>query len=855
MGLKNAAAYFQKVMAEEVLAGLVQHVCELYIDDCIIYADSEKELLKRIRTILQRCRDFNIIINPEKCVIGVTEIEILGHVINQEGIKFSKERLALVADIPLPTTGTKLLSFLGIINYLRDHIKDYASLTAPLRALATRFAGSKRITEWTTETTLAFEKAKEVVLGLQPLYFIDPTCEVFLHTDASNTGIGAYLFQVKDGKEFPIAFVSKPLKGAELNWSTFETEGYAIWYALKKLEYLLRDAKFVIRTDHRNLLYVNQAASPKVQRWKWDIQQYNFTVEHIPGRLNVVADGFSRLNTLRLHRKERQREESCAKPVQPHISKLLATMHTMAPLRVTRSMTQGTTAPGEQPPELAVDFEDDSDDEEVNSPPATVGEPAIYCRPVVQNTPTPLARQLRRPMPTEVRESIASIHNGVCGHHGVEKTLDLLKQRAQKTWTGMRADVKRFIRECPCCQFMNATALKASIAPFNVSAFYPMDRLNIDHIGPLPADEDGNRYILVIIDVFSRFVELYPVKSTSAMDFAKCLVNHIGRYGHPDEILTDNGSAFIAELTSHLMKMADAYHTTTLPYSHEENSIVERANKEVMRHLRAITFDKSVHGQWSLYLPLVQRILNVTPKETTGVAPARVIYGNNVDLDRGIFNSYQRHTTANMGDYLEELERGQARVIAVAQETQAILNAQHIAVKRRKNREQPTSYSVNEFVLLAHPRGGVTGKRQKPDKLSLEFKGPYRVTNVQGTRYSLQDLLTGKQLPTQHVSSLAPFIYDKAIVDPKEVAERAAREFTIEEIRDIRGTKRNRRFLRTDLEVQVHWAGYVDEDDTWEPYANVKLSRAFKKYCEAHQLEYLLPIDNELRKSYDDAEK
>ena len=123
MGLKNAAAYFQKVMAEEVLAGLVQHICELYIDDCIIYADSEKELLKRIRTILQRCRDFNIIINPEKCVIGETEIEILGHVINQEGIKFSKERLALVADIPLPTTGTKLLSFLGVINYLRTTSK------------------------------------------------------------------------------------------------------------------------------------------------------------------------------------------------------------------------------------------------------------------------------------------------------------------------------------------------------------------------------------------------------------------------------------------------------------------------------------------------------------------------------------------------------------------------------------------------------------------------------------------------------------------------------------------------------------------------------------------------------------
>ena len=159
---------------------------------------------------------------------------------------------------------------------------------------------------------------------------------------------------------------------------------------------------------------------------------------------------------------------------------------------------------------------------------------------------------------------------------------------------------------------------------------------------------------------------------------------------------------------------------------------------------------------------------------------------------------------------------------------------------------------MNEFVLLAHKQGGVTGKRQKPDKLSLEFQGPYRVTNVQGTRYALQDLLTGKLLPTQYVSSLAPFIYDKAIVDPKEVAQRAAREFTIEEIRDLRGNKRNRKFLRSNLELKVHWAGYVDENDTWEPYANVKLSRAFKKNCDANQLEYLLPRDTELTHSYNE---
>ena len=145
------------------------------------------------------------------------------------------------------------------------------------------------------------------------------------------------------------------------------------------------------------------------------------------------------------------------------------------------------------------------------------------------------------------------------------------------------------------------------------------------------------------------------------------------------------------------------------------------------------------------------------------------------------------------------------------------------------------------MVLLAYPRGGVQGRRQKPDKLSTEFRGPYRVVNVQGTRYTLQDLLTGKTLPTQHVSSIAPFTYNSSIVDPKEVARAAAREFVIESINDIRGEKSNRKYKRSTLETRVRWSGYSAEEDTWEPYAAVKTSRAFKRYCDDNELQYLLP--------------
>ena len=168
----------------------------------------------------------------------------------------------------------------------------------------------------------------------------------------------------------------------------------------------------------------------------------------------------------------------------------------------------------------------------------------------------------------------------------------------------------------------SSKTLIATTAPYNVSVRAPMDRLNIDSIGPLPPDYHGNTYIIVIIDVFSRFVELYAAKDATALSAAKAVVQWIGRYGIPGEILTDNGTQYTAEIITQLCDLIRVEHLTILPYSHEENAVVERANREVNRHLRAIVFDKKVKNEWSLYLPLVQRIMNSSVSASTGVTPA-----------------------------------------------------------------------------------------------------------------------------------------------------------------------------------------------------------------------------------------
>ena len=119
---------------------------------------------------------------------------------------------------------------------------------------------------------------------------------MYLLTDASDYGIGGYLFQIVDGDvEVPVAFMSRSLTEAESRWSVTEKECYAFVYMFKKYEYLLRDTYFILRTDHRNLTYVNDSASPKVRRWKLLIAEFDFGIEFIKGEDNIVADVQSRL--------------------------------------------------------------------------------------------------------------------------------------------------------------------------------------------------------------------------------------------------------------------------------------------------------------------------------------------------------------------------------------------------------------------------------------------------------------------------------------------------------------------------------------------------------------------------------
>ena len=751
MGLKGAPSYFQRVMATIVLAGLLYYICEVYMDDIIVHATTELEFVGRLRQVFERFRKHKLTVNPKKCKFGLATVEYVGHLIDEHGLSFSQKKREEVFNYPQPMHMQGLKQFLGLANYFRDHIRDHSMIVRPLGNLVKDYERKKKL-QWTDESIEAFNRIKKEINDCPTLYFMDEHAPVYLHTDASDYGIGAYLFQVVDGTERPTAFLSKSLSREQLRWSTPEKEAFAIYSACLKFEHLIRDVQFTLKTDHKNLIYLNTDGSPKVKRWKLAIQEFDFHIEYIEGPKNIVADAFSRLIPM-------------------------------------------------------------SDPEET------------LC----------LLDEFK--IPHNLYKIISKVHNSVAGHHGVQRTINKLETQGQ-SWQFMKEHVKRFIKQCPCCQKMSYIKVPIHTHPFTTAAYEPMERINVDSIGPLPPDEYGNAYILVIRDCFTRVVELSATKSASAVEAAKPLLAHFGRYGAASQILSDNGSQFVNDLIAELLRLVGTEHVLTIAYSKEENGIVERANKEVMRHLRDIIFHKNIIRDWSDSLPIVQRIMNATVHESIGVSPAQLLFGNAITLDRGIFLPHQKSGESaeiKLSAWAAKMIHLQAEIIEVAQVTQKKKDAAHIG----NHPAERTVFPINSYVLIAYPPSAMT--RAAPTKFHSISKGPFRVVNIVGSRYTVQNLVTNKN-EDYHVTQLRPFVFDPEITNPLVVASKDGQHFIVESIIAHRGSPKK----KTEMFFLVRWKGYDATRDSWEPWKELRSTTALHRYLIERKMKSILPKGYEI---------
>ena len=169
----------------------------------------------------------------------------------------------------------------------------------------------------------------------------------------------------------------------------------------------------------------------------------------------------------------------------------------------------------------------------------------------------------------KLRELISRAHNSFVGHHGHDRTVSNIMtvlHRDKKTASDysdldlskLSPHVKNFIEQCPICQKLKTLKSPIQTQAFTTATYQPHQRLNIDTIGPLPTDDKGNSYVLVVIDTFTRWIELYPTTSTRALEAAEVLIQHFGRYGPAQELQSDNGSQFVNEIIKDLTQLVDS---------------------------------------------------------------------------------------------------------------------------------------------------------------------------------------------------------------------------------------------------------------------------------------------------------
>ena len=117
---------------------------------------------------------------------------------------------------------------------------------------------------------------------------------------------------------------------------------------------------------------------------------------------------------------------------------------------------------------------------------------------------------------------LGKVHNSTVGHVGMQETRERLIRRGLH-WPGMNADVSAFVKACPGCQKASEKHFHTQVNPFSIFSTSPMEQVAVDTLGPLPRDEQGNLYVIVVIDTFTRYIELYKAHDTSAKSAAKII--------------------------------------------------------------------------------------------------------------------------------------------------------------------------------------------------------------------------------------------------------------------------------------------------------------------------------------------
>jgi transposase InsO family protein len=681
MGLSTAPATFQRLM-HTVFREENWQKCLIYLDDVLVFSKTLEEQINRLRIIFDRIREAGLKLAPEKCHFLQTSVSYLGHVVSKEGIFTDKSKIDKILSWPQPQTEEDLRSFLGLCGYYRRFIKDYAQLVIPLEKLCNT-TWNKKTRKKKTEVTFepnheeAFMKLKKTLTSPPVLAFPTAMGKFILDTDASHDTIGAVLSQLQNGQEKVIAYASKRMTQSQRQYCITRKELFSVYYFVTYFKNYLLGRNFVVRTDHRALCWMLDWKTPNTSqycRWKQELELYDMDVQYRKGSQHGNADSLSRY-------------PSCGqcelKHLDPKRKKNVKSLNNKRVEVHCRRMVQ---------------LESDINQENDKNLKTIID--LLKCGRINEKYPDELRCQSEETkhlwgkrenlrfrggllylkkedsykllIPNhERRELIRSTHNNLA-HVGVTKTYNMLKEAYY--WNNMELDTRLVIGDCKhCARRKNAPQKKHNDK--KLVAGFPFEKISIDLAGPLPPGENGEKYILGIIDNFSRFIALVPLKHGTATEVAKALMkNWICLFGTPGSIHSDRGTEFNNKLLERLCEMLGIKKTNSAPYYPRGNSMIERLFKTAKDLLYATT--ESFRKKWTEVLPLVERALRCTKQRITNFSPYEIIFGRT--MSPFIMPVYNKHNYKSIPEYLEYIQQVSKRIHEKMRQNNEIMSKDNV---------------------------------------------------------------------------------------------------------------------------------------------------------------------------------
>ncbi|XP_065203998.1 uncharacterized protein K02A2.6-like [Planococcus citri] len=585
-GLQCAPAKWQRFI-ESIFKGLKW--CKWFFDDGKISSKTAAEHLARMRKFFEICRENNLRLNKSKCDFLTDHLKFLGFVVDKNGIHKTTEKIDLILNAKRPTNVTELKSFEGLVGYYSRFVPNFSDKFAPLNALTRKNAKF----DWSDECEQAFQLIKKEIASERVLCHFDPAKPLILSTDASPYAIGAVLsHQFREG-ERPIAFVSRTLTETERRYSQLDRESLAIYWAVKRFFNYLFGRKFILFTDCKPLtsILAAHAAKPSLSatrllHYALFLQGFDYEIRYRRSEDNKNADFASRFPCQIANSNQIDVPAWCYTNLL-HSLPVKAAEIGAETLAETSSATLLRQLRGEEPCHMKT---------------AELAQYSLQDNCILRNDRVYIPEKLRQRVLTELHQ----------GHLGMVKCKSLA--RSYVYWPGIDHDIEDMVRSCASCDQNAKNPSKCVSHPW-LPPSQPWQRIHFDF------GEIENTNLLIIVDAYAKWPEVFVVKSTNSAQVIECFEKCFSRFGLPEVAVSDNGPQFVSEELREYFRQNCIHHLTSPSYHPQSNGQAERFVQIVKKGLKCTR-----NGPFFKRLQAVLRSYRRAPL-SNGKSPFELMFG------------------------------------------------------------------------------------------------------------------------------------------------------------------------------------------------------------------------------------